>query len=93
MVFPHGFKGLSSLSDQFSDEESSDEEGAVLRMDKVAIDEDELAIASLGVSNAIVEALAKRGITQLFPIQVFRHLEMRFAILNGFCPLCSSIGS
>jgi ATP-dependent RNA helicase DDX21 len=55
------FRELSSQPDHLFDDESAssgEEEG-----------KDELAINSLGVSAAIVNALAKRGITHLFPIQ------------------------
>jgi hypothetical protein len=37
-------------------------------------DVDELAIDSLGLSAEVVDALAKRGITRLFPIQVLHLL-------------------
>lgn len=40
-------------------------------MDNESMDDaDELAISRLGIPEAVVEALAKRGILQLFPIQV-----------------------
>jgi ATP-dependent RNA helicase DDX21 len=55
-----------------SEDEDSDLDAAeVLRVDNDAVaDGDELAISRLGISEAVVEALAKRGISQLFPIQV-----------------------
>ena len=55
-----------------SDEEYEDsEEGEIIRVDNESVDdEDELAVANLGIPLAVVEALAKRGIEKLFPIQV-----------------------
>ncbi|KAG0615496.1 hypothetical protein M758_5G046000 [Ceratodon purpureus] len=54
-----------------SDEEYEDsEEGEIIRVDNESVDdEDELAVANLGIPLAVVEALAKRGIEKLFPIQ------------------------
>ncbi|XP_024358665.1 DEAD-box ATP-dependent RNA helicase 3, chloroplastic [Physcomitrium patens] len=61
---------ISSQPDLFDEEtlSSSDEEGFVGKKNAGA-GKDELAIDSLGVSEDIVNALAKRGITHLFPIQ------------------------
>lgn len=56
----------------FGNEDERDfEDGEVLHVDNESVDdEDELAVANLGIPLAVVDALAKRGITQLFPIQV-----------------------
>lgn len=64
------WRELSSQPDHLFDDESSssgDEEG--FAKERSAPGKGELAIDSLGVSSAIVDALAKRGITHLFPIQ------------------------
>jgi hypothetical protein len=57
-----------------SDEEYGEEsEGEVIHVDNESVDdEDELAVANLGIPAAVVEALANRGIERLFPIQVRR---------------------
>ncbi|EEE60225.1 hypothetical protein OsJ_13207 [Oryza sativa Japonica Group] len=68
----HAFKRL-----QLSDEEEEEEEGAY-GSDEEGVeavgggegDEDELAIARLGLPEQLVSTLEKRGITHLFPIQV-----------------------
>ncbi|GJP46793.1 hypothetical protein CLOM_g6045 [Closterium sp. NIES-68] len=55
-----------------SDEEvSSDEEGEVVLVDVSDddVDRDELAIESLGLATVLEQALLKRGISRLFPIQ------------------------
>jgi ATP-dependent RNA helicase DDX21 len=68
MALMQSWREFSSQPDSFLDDESSssgEEEGFGRRRTA----KDELAIDSLGVSAAIVEALAKRGITHLFPIQ------------------------
>ncbi|BAF13687.1 Os03g0827700, partial [Oryza sativa Japonica Group] len=67
----HAFKRL-----QLSDEEEEEEEGAY-GSDEEGVeavgggegDEDELAIARLGLPEQLVSTLEKRGITHLFPIQ------------------------
>ncbi|EEC76452.1 hypothetical protein OsI_14162 [Oryza sativa Indica Group] len=75
----HAFKRLQ-LSDEEEEEEGaygSDEEGAY-GSDEEGVeavgggegDEDELAIARLGLPEQLVSTLEKRGITHLFPIQV-----------------------
>ncbi|KAL2632790.1 hypothetical protein R1flu_004269 [Riccia fluitans] len=69
-----GRNGLFGYSAGDEDEEvfedEDEDEGEVLRVDNESTDdEDELAIANLGLPDDIVDALAKRGITQLFPIQ------------------------
>lgn len=61
---------------------SVENEGALKRSDgmleAVGVDfdrgreEDVLAIANLGLPQVLVDSLLKRGITQLFPIQVIR---------------------
>ncbi|KAG0606117.1 hypothetical protein M758_9G115200 [Ceratodon purpureus] len=69
MALMQSLRELSSQPDEFFDDESSssgEEEG--FERGRKAV-KDELAIDSLGVSAAIVDALAKRGITHLFPIQ------------------------
>jgi hypothetical protein len=48
-------------------------------------DVDELAIDSLGLSAEVVDALAKRGITRLFPIQVL-YLLHGIDPWNSLCP-------
>jgi ATP-dependent RNA helicase DDX21 len=64
--FPFGY---SQGSD--SEEEEEDEEAEVLLVDKNVKDPgSQLDIASLGLPQPVVDALAKRGISQLFPIQV-----------------------
>jgi hypothetical protein len=45
-----------------------------LKEAKIGDNDEELAIASLEVSSEVVDALAKRGITHLFPIQVLSFL-------------------
>lgn len=54
----------------------------VIRMDNESVDdEDELAVANLGIPDAVVVALAARGISQLFPIQVNCFCDDVFLIL------------
>lgn len=73
MALMQSWRGLSSQPDSLFDDESSssgEEDGLGRRGGRsAAAGKDELAIDSLGVSAAIVDALAKRGITHLFPIQ------------------------
>ncbi|KAL3694990.1 hypothetical protein R1sor_008641 [Riccia sorocarpa] len=65
----NGLFGYSAGDEDENDYEDEDE-GEVLRVDNESTDdEDELAIANLGLAQDIVDALAKRGISQLFPIQ------------------------
>lgn len=57
-----------TLEDE-DDEEFDDEE--IIHVDNESIDDaDQLDISRLGIPDSIVDALEKRGITQLFPIQV-----------------------
>lgn len=66
-----GKGGLFGYSQGTDSEEEYEEDGEMLRVDNQSVDDEvELAIASLGIPEAVVDALAKRGITQLFPIQV-----------------------
>jgi ATP-dependent RNA helicase DDX21 len=66
--FPFGY---SQGSDSEEEEEEEDEEAEVLLVDKNVKDPgSQLDIASLGLPQPVVDALAKRGISQLFPIQV-----------------------
>jgi hypothetical protein len=48
-----------------------------LKEAKIGDNDEELAIASLEVSSEVVDAPVKRGITQLFPIQVSSFLLCR----------------
>jgi hypothetical protein len=65
--FPFGY---SQGSDSEEEEEEEDEEAEVLLVDKNVKDPgSQLDIASLGLPQPVVDALAKRGISQLFPIQ------------------------
>ncbi|KAG0625387.1 hypothetical protein M758_2G051100 [Ceratodon purpureus] len=65
-----GSFGYSRGTESEEDESDVDEDVEVLRVDSQAMqDGDELAISRLGIPEAVVEALAKRGISQLFPIQ------------------------
>ncbi|CAM6036249.1 unnamed protein product [Sphagnum compactum] len=61
---------LREGSDSEEEEEEEDEEAEVLLVDKNVKDPgSQLDIASLGLPQPVVDALAKRGISQLFPIQ------------------------
>ncbi|KAG0569832.1 hypothetical protein KC19_6G118900 [Ceratodon purpureus] len=65
-----GSFGYSRGTESEEDESEEDEEAEVLRVDNESMDDgDELAISNLGIAEAVVAALEKRGITQLFPIQ------------------------
>lgn len=69
------FKGLGDFSKgsfDVSDEEEFDEgeEGMEGEIQGSGVSEDELDVAKLGLPQKLVESLSKRGITQLFPIQV-----------------------
>lgn len=67
----NGLFGYSRGTESEEEEESDEDEEDVLRVDNESVDdEDQLAIANLGIPEAVVESLAKRGISQLFPIQV-----------------------
>lgn len=84
----HAFKRL-----QLSDEEEEEEEGAY-GSDEEGVeavgggegDEDELAIARLGLPEQLVSTLEKRGITHLFPIQVMP-ICAPFRVLDGLTVL------
>lgn len=52
-------------------------------------DDEGLEIAKLGISSEIVSALAKKGITKLFPIQVLRH-NISLFFYSSFCLVRSS---
>lgn len=72
MALMQSWRELSSQPDHLFDDEGSssgEEEGFARAGERKSGAKDELAIDSLGVSAAIVNALAKRGITHLFPIQ------------------------
>ncbi|KAL5209193.1 hypothetical protein ABZP36_004816 [Zizania latifolia] len=68
----HAFKRLQLSDDEDEEYEEgaygSDEEGVEV-VDAGEADEDELAIARLGLPDQLVSTLEKRGITHLFPIQ------------------------
>lgn len=56
--------------------EEFDEDAEVLRVDNESMDDaDQLDISRLGIPAAVVSALEKRGITQLFPIQVLQQTQ------------------
>lgn len=60
---------IFGLTDGLDTDEFDDEE-EIIRVDNESVDdEDELAVANLGIPQAVVDALAKRGIEKLFPIQ------------------------
>ncbi|CAL1393129.1 unnamed protein product [Linum trigynum] len=68
LLSEQAFKGLGGISG-FDGVDSDDDEladGAVLA---AAADTDELALTKLGLPARLVEALEKRGITHLFPVQ------------------------
>lgn len=46
---------------------------------------DGLEISKLGINQEIVSALAKKGITKLFPIQVNKHSLHVFFFVSGLC--------
>ena len=69
MALMQSWRELSSQPDSLFEDDSSGEEEVFARGGERSAAKDELAIDGLGVSPAIVEALAKRGITHLFPIQ------------------------
>lgn len=74
-----GSFGYSRGTESEEDESDVDEDVEVLRVDNESVDDgDELAISRLGIPEAVVEALAKRGIMQLFPIQVQRAVCSHF---------------
>lgn len=66
---------LFGLTERLESEEyEEDDEQEILRVDNESVDdEDELAVANLGIPKAVVDALASRGIEKLFPIQVRPH--------------------
>lgn len=67
-----GSFGYSRGTESEDEESDVEDDGEVLRVDNESMDDgDELAISNLGIPEAVVEALEKRGISQLFPIQVF----------------------
>jgi ATP-dependent RNA helicase DDX21 len=79
--------GFSPSQGRVDSDEDSDEDGEVLRVDNESIDdEDQLAISNLGIPPGVVESLAKRGITQLFPIQVCAALRQPIHVLLDFGP-------
>lgn len=66
------FKGLGGFGKSIldvSESEYEDSEGEVGESD-AGVDKNELDVAKLGLPQRVVESLKKRGITQLFPIQV-----------------------
>ena len=70
-IAPTSLFGLTDglVSDEEYGVDSDEEE--IIHVDNESVDdEDELAVANLGIPKAVVEALAKRGIERLFPIQV-----------------------
>lgn len=71
-------RGTDSEDEDESEGEDDDE---VIRVDNQSVDDaDQLAISQLGIPDAVVEALAKRGISQLFPIQVPLPELMKFSL-------------
>ncbi len=79
--------GFSPSQGRVDSDEDSDEDGEVLRVDNESIDdEDQLGISNLGIPPGVVESLAKRGITQLFPIQVCAALRQPIHVLLDFGP-------
>ncbi|WCJ26807.1 DEAD-box ATP-dependent RNA helicase 3 chloroplastic [Euphorbia peplus] len=64
------FKGLGGRLSGFEDDgDSVDYESGSDDAGSVVADADELAVSKLGLPQRLVESLAKRGITELFPIQ------------------------
>lgn len=67
------FKGLGGFGkgalDDVSENEYEDSEGEEEEIE--AGKDDELAISKLGLPQRLVDTLENRGITQLFPIQVY----------------------
>ncbi|XP_058100353.1 DEAD-box ATP-dependent RNA helicase 53, mitochondrial-like [Magnolia sinica] len=66
---PLGFKASDVVRAQYAVDDFSDEERAGDAGKKAGNRDEGLEIAKLGISDDIVKALAKRGITKLFPIQ------------------------
>lgn len=60
---------LGNFSDEFDDEDGGDYETEGAESGSDSAESDELALTKLGLPVKLVEALAKRGITHLFPIQ------------------------
>lgn len=82
------FKGLGGFGKNILDASESvyeDSEGE-LGQSEAGVDKDELDIARLGLPQQLVESLQKRGITQLFPIQV-PPLPPVLSFLRVFCLL------
>ena len=66
----HAFKRLQLGSDDEDDEEGAYGSDADEGLEGFQGDDEELAIARLGLPDELVATLEKRGITRLFPIQV-----------------------
>lgn len=67
---PLNYRASTALSAEFAVDYSYDESS------KKSGQDDGLEIAKLGISQDIVSALAKKGITKLFPIQVIYHFPL-----------------
>ncbi|CAI0381995.1 unnamed protein product [Linum tenue] len=68
LLSEQAFKGLGGISG-FDGVDSDDDELADVTVVAAAADTDELALTKLGLPARLVEALEKRGITHLFPVQ------------------------
>lgn len=90
----HAFKRLQLGSGDEDDEEGaygSDGDEGLEAGEGFQGDEEELAIARLGLPDELVATLEKRGITHLFPIQVNCSLLGSLAF-NSAAKLCCRIG-
>lgn len=66
--FSKGSFGVGADEEEFDDEDE-DEDEFESEIEGSGVSADELDVASLGLPQKLVDSLAKRGITQLFPIQ------------------------
>lgn len=79
------FKGIGGLGKDSLNVSDNEYESEVEDDESRAENEDELSVSKLGLPHRLVEALEKRGITQLFPIQVPFFSFILFNYLVQFC--------
>ena len=81
------FKGLGALDAYYDDDDDDNNNSSGAATSTSPEDDHELAVSELGLPQRLVQSLHTRGITHLFPIQVFYPLSLSlsfwFSMLNS----------
>ena len=74
------FKGLGALDGYYDDDDDDNNNSSGAATSTSPEDDHELAVSELGLPQRLVQSLHTRGITHLFPIQVFYPLSLSLNI-------------